>query len=252
MTAYDLPRPRDLRAYKAVATPKYKKDYDGKLLRVHTMPETCWHWDAEKSRHVDGPDHLVPDGSVLQLRRRYTTGSGSAAFTCDWPCPCCGHKHERIIPESFLAEHRAFFVEENGLATGDGHTCVYLATPYTDEDPAIRQARWLDVSRAAAILMSQGHLVVSPISMGHPVSAMGFPGDWEAWKNVCLRLMLIADQFVIFHSPAKPVSWMASTGVSAERDLAITLGLSLWHAEFTDEAKTGLRVTADKEFGHAA
>jgi hypothetical protein len=40
---------------------------------------------------------------------------------------------------------------------------IYLASPFTHDDPAVRQQRFEAACRAAAILISQGKTVFSPI-----------------------------------------------------------------------------------------
>jgi hypothetical protein len=48
-------------------------------------------------------------------------------------------------------------------------TMIYLASPYSHADDAIR-AQWFDAAcRAAAELMRAGHTVYSPIVHGHPI-----------------------------------------------------------------------------------
>ncbi len=50
---------------------------------------------------------------------------------------------------------------------------IYLATPYTDFDPAVRAARFFAVNKVAAHLMKKGFLVFSPISHTHPIVISG-------------------------------------------------------------------------------
>jgi hypothetical protein len=152
--------PLDLRAWKRVAPPKFKKDYPGKMLRIIEPPvQRVWERTDGVYGHVEKPDPLLPSGAVLSLRTRHTNGINSegqsqAELVCDWLCPCCGHKHERQIKESLLTEDKIEFVEEeDGLAASPADI-LYLACPYTDDDPKVRQDRWLAVSGAAAWFMS--------------------------------------------------------------------------------------------------
>ncbi len=117
----------DLRAWKAVPPPKHKKDYGGKLLRVH-KPTREKYGDDNKRRAV--PDEVIPPGAVLKLRRRETNGAGKAMFTCDWPCPCCGSNHSRYYLESDIADGKLEFVERAEGLEPHIRPVIYLAAPY--------------------------------------------------------------------------------------------------------------------------
>jgi hypothetical protein len=60
---------------------------------------------------------------------------------------------------------------------------IYLASPYSDADPAVEQARFDTVCRAAAAIMRQGLLVFSPIAHSHPIARFGLPKDWGFWQR---------------------------------------------------------------------
>lgn len=68
---------------------------------------------------------------------------------------------------------------------------IYLATPYTHPDPAVRRARFESVTRAAGALMQRGFVVFSPITMGHPISeaCADIPGDFAYWETACLSYL---------------------------------------------------------------
>lgn len=164
--------PRDLLSYERIDPPRYKKEYEGQLLRILEQPQRAdWNYEGGSYEKSFKPDRLIPDNTVFTIRRRYTYGEKQAALICCWPCPCCGHTHEREIQETMLAEGKAEFVKESGPAPAPG-VILYLASPYTHEDPAVMRQRWLDVSAAAAWLMAQGFVVFAPVSMGHPIGIM--------------------------------------------------------------------------------
>ena len=60
---------------------------------------------------------------------------------------------------------------------------IYLATPYSHSDPAVRQARFEAVTKAAGELIAQGHHVFSPITHSHPIALAcpDTPTDHEFW-----------------------------------------------------------------------
>ncbi len=62
-------------------------------------------------------------------------------------------------------------------------TKIYLATPYSHANPAVRQARFEAVTKAAGVLIAQGHHVFSPITHSHPIALAcpDTPTDHEFW-----------------------------------------------------------------------
>ncbi len=217
-------RPADVRAWDAAPPPKFKKDYPGQFVRVLDVP-----------RYGYGLGHdPVPDNAVMQIRTRITgAGSGNETIlNCDWHCPCCGHAHGRELKESAIAEGKVQFLSP-GVESSGLRASFYLAAPYTHDDPDVRQQRWLDATRAAAWLMRQGHMVLSPISMGHPMTVMGADGDWTAWQQACLAMLEACACMVILHVPG----WEQSVGIAAEADHAHKIGMPLWRLAPTDDGQ---------------
>ena len=61
---------------------------------------------------------------------------------------------------------------------------AYLATPYTDKDPLVKQERFQKVNKVAAKLIERGEIIFSPISHTHPIAMVGnLPGGWEYWDE---------------------------------------------------------------------
>lgn len=209
-------RPADLRVWDVVAPPKFKKDYPGQFVRALDIPR----WFSGDA---------VPDNAVMRIRARYTgagASGGDVILSCDWHCPCCGHAHGKDIKESAIAEGTLQFLApgDNHATQAAGRRIVYLAAPYTHPDPAVRQERWLEASRAAAWLMGVGHSVISPISMGHPVGVMGAEGDWAAWQHTCLAMLDAANVLFVLDIDG----WKDSTGVRAEACHALKSGKPIW------------------------
>lgn len=101
---------------------------------------------------------------------------------------------------------------------------IYLATPYTHPDPAVRRARFDAVTRAAGALMRRRFLVFSPITMGHPISdaCPDIPGDFSYWENACLSyLSEWATALVVLTLDG----WRESRGVTTEIAVAREWGL---------------------------
>ena len=97
---------------------------------------------------------------------------------------------------------------------------IYLASPYSHSDPAVRQRRFEAACRAAAMLIRQGHLVFSPIAHSHGIAQQGLPGDWKFWKRFDRRMLEVCDRMVVLCVPG----WRESRGVQAEVAIARRLG----------------------------
>jgi len=99
--------------WKAVSPPKHKKDYVGKYL------------DPLKERAPgERGGSLPPKGTLLYIDRRLNAqetmhGSIDVAcwgkiriLRCSWRCGACGAGHICYIPESWIEDGHAVFVEK--------------------------------------------------------------------------------------------------------------------------------------------
>ncbi|MFW6106533.1 MAG: DUF1937 family protein [bacterium] len=93
---------------------------------------------------------------------------------------------------------------------------IYLASPYSDADPAVEQARFDAVCRSAAALMRQGLLVYSPIAHSHPIARYGLPTDWAYWQRYDREILACCAEIWVLMLPG----WEQSVGVQAEMRLA--------------------------------
>lgn len=108
---------------------------------------------------------------------------------------------------------------------------IYLATPYSDPDPAVREYRFRQVNKAAAKLISQGYHVFSPISQTHSIAAEGdLPKDWKYWEKYDRKMLGCCDRFMVL----KLDGWVESVGVNAEMKIAIQIGMAV---EYMDPVK---------------
>lgn len=105
---------------------------------------------------------------------------------------------------------------------------VYLATPYSHEQPEVREQRFLVVNRVAADLMRDGMHIYSPISHTHPIAIAGdLPKGWDFWEQYA-RVVLASCVMVIV---LRQDGWEQSIGVAAELVIAKEMGLPV---EFID------------------
>jgi len=105
---------------------------------------------------------------------------------------------------------------------------IYLATPYTHDDPAVMLERFLQVNRTAARLMASGVHLISPISHTHPIALAGeLPTSWDYWEAYDRRLIEICTGMSVVCQDG----WDCSVGVTAEVNIAREFGLAV---EFID------------------
>jgi len=97
---------------------------------------------------------------------------------------------------------------------------IYLASPYSHPDAAVRETRFRDACRAAAKLMRLGHVVFSPIAHGHCICEHGLPTDWRFWEPFDRSQLERCDEVVVLMLDG----WRESVGVQAEIQIADEVG----------------------------
>jgi hypothetical protein len=96
---------------------------------------------------------------------------------------------------------------------------IYLASPYSHPDPAVRDQRFREACRATAWLMRRGNAVFSPIVHGHPLVEHGLPTDLSFWKpHIRAHLGRCTELRVLTQD-----GWEESEGVRYEMRLANAL-----------------------------
>lgn len=89
---------------------------------------------------------------------------------------------------------------------------IYLASPYSHCDPAVRGQRFRGACRAAVALIEQGHLVFSPIAHSHALVEHGLPGDWSFWERHDRHHLTHCDEVVVLMLDG----WEGSAGIQEE------------------------------------
>jgi len=97
---------------------------------------------------------------------------------------------------------------------------IYMCSPYTHDDPAVRQQRFESACRAAAALIRQGKTVFCPIAHGHAICRYGLPPNWAFWQRHDRRYLEVCSEVVVRMLDG----WQQSEGVRAEIDIARALG----------------------------
>lgn len=119
---------------------------------------------------------------------------------------------------------------------------IYLASPYTHPDAAVRQERFEAACRAAAELIRRGHIVFSPVAHSHGIAQHGLPVDWSFWERHDRRLLVACDELWVL----KLDGWQQSRGVQAEIAIARELGKPV---HFVSEAELAEEKTAKMAAG---
>lgn len=97
---------------------------------------------------------------------------------------------------------------------------IYLASPYSHPEAAIREARFQAVCQAAAALIRAGQVVFSPIAHSHGMVTFGLPTDWPFWERCDREHLARCDEVMVLTLGG----WRESAGVTAEIRIAGELG----------------------------
>jgi Nucleoside 2-deoxyribosyltransferase len=101
-----------------------------------------------------------------------------------------------------------------------GLLVLYLASPYSDPAPAVREHRFRAACRATVALMRAGEIVFSPVVHSHPLTEDGLPTDWGFWERFDRQFLALCDELVVLMLDG----WNESIGVQAEIRIATELG----------------------------
>ncbi len=100
-------------------------------------------------------------------------------------------------------------------------TFVYLASPYSDPDPEVRQRRHDAVFAAVRRLRTPKMIIFSPIVASHPYAMVDGPGTWETWEAEDRLALLSRDELWIYQIKG----WYESEGIQAEVEIADGAGM---------------------------
>ena len=171
-----------------------------------------------------------------------TTTVNSMAAASEW---FMHHSTESVICECGACKVRAYTYPEavtffsNTVNNEDpaaavevpDNELIYLATPYCDPDPAVKELTFNTVNRAAVQIMNEGHHVFSPISMSHPIALAGeLPGDWSYWESFDRVMLAACTKIIVLMLPG----WALSVGVTAEIKIALEMGILIEYLDPSD------------------
>jgi len=100
---------------------------------------------------------------------------------------------------------------------------IYLATPYSHPDAAVREQRYRTALFTAARQLEKGFNVYSPVVHCHPISVSpeGYEGTHARWMEHCLAMLAQADELLIVRMDG----WEESKGVAMEKAFAEAHGI---------------------------
>ena len=96
---------------------------------------------------------------------------------------------------------------------------VYLASPYSHNDPAVRDMRYMRIRDIAArLILEKGQPAYSPIAHCHDMCAGGkAPFSYEAWRLQDEAMIEAAHELWV----VMMAGWEQSNGVAEERNHAL-------------------------------
>ncbi len=97
---------------------------------------------------------------------------------------------------------------------------IYLASPYSHPDPAVREWRFRAACRATASLLRAGEVVFSPIVQSHPLVEFALPTAWTFWELIDRVYLERCDEVVVLMLEG----WKESVGVREEIESARSAG----------------------------
>lgn len=104
---------------------------------------------------------------------------------------------------------------------------IYLACPYSHDDPEVRRMRFDAANTMAAILLKKGDMVFSPLSHTHPIlcdkKAEGISHGWDFWAEFDTKILSVCRILYVIMIDG----WKQSKGVIAEIGIAKGLGLPI-------------------------
>lgn len=109
---------------------------------------------------------------------------------------------------------------------------VYLACPYTHDEPMVMLDRFESVTRLTAMLCERDVLVYSPVThFHHVVTLTNLPPDFAGiWKRVCIHMLRKSDSLAVLMSDG----WDVSKGVRQEIKIATLLGMNIYYINSKD------------------
>lgn len=92
---------------------------------------------------------------------------------------------------------------------------VYLASPYSHNNPAVREMRYEMARIVTSNLIQEGHAVFSPIVYGKPMEKV-IGTDYLSWKNLNDTILAVCSSMIVLTLDG----WEDSKGIAYELKFA--------------------------------
>ena len=122
---------------------------------------------------------------------------------------------------------------------------IYLASPYSHADAAVREQCFRAACRATALLIREGNAVFAPIVHGHPLVDHGLPTGWSFWERFDREHIRRCDEVAVLMIDG----WQESGGVREEIRIARELGLPVRYLAPEDATGSPTLARVAKEAG---
>ena len=110
---------------------------------------------------------------------------------------------------------------------------IYLASPYSDPSPAVRDARHTQAVEVTRQLIEREIVVFSPIVYSHQM-ASELGGDFESWRKFDFAMLDLAEELWVLTLDG----WKESVGVAAEIEHARGNGIAVLYISESLEFST--------------
>ena len=107
---------------------------------------------------------------------------------------------------------------------------IYLAGPYSHENPRVMAIRETLLTVTAAYYIERGYNVFSPITESSEYQRRGgLKGCWDFWGERDKQIISKVDEVWVLNLPG----WEKSIGVSAEIEFANSIEIPVYHIKYT-------------------
>jgi len=121
----------------------------------------------------------------------------------------------------------------NSLRTSKEPILYYLASPYSDPDPQVKEYRYLRVMECTARLIDQNIMTFSPILYSHEMSKLyKLPTDAAWWWDFNRTMLDKCGHLIIL----KTQGYDKSVGVAQEKEHALKMNYPVYLFEDTIDA----------------
>jgi len=101
---------------------------------------------------------------------------------------------------------------------------IYIASPYTHQDPIVVQRRFEQVERITAAMLKAGIHAYSPIVHCHELAKKyKLPVRFDFWRDHNFAILAKASQLTVVCLEG----WQTSKGITEERNLATMLSIPI-------------------------